>query len=306
MSVVGDVRDNRLEHCARRPGGEPGIPVGVLAFSCHRLSAQQRPGVLGNEADEPDRLGRGERRRDATDDFHGAPLGAAEPDKVVEKGRLPSPIPPHYRHDLTLIELEADVRQRRDRPVGGGEALHLRHAVTPRRRAVQSSSVLEAAPELPARADGHRGPKAEGATIRLHAGGGRQVAPTRQSRRRRRRVAADRTGCTTDLDYHVCELHDALEAVLGDEDGRALVVDEARERSQYLLRRDGIEGRRRLVEHKSSWRGGEGCADGNASALAARQCADRARRSACRFKVSSTSSTRRRIVAGSTPRFSIA
>ena len=41
-------------------------------------------------------------------------------------------------------------------------------------------------------------------------------------------VATDLTRSGTELDDDVRELHDALETVLGDEDGRALVVDEAR------------------------------------------------------------------------------
>ena len=46
-------------------------------------------------------------------------------------------------------------------------------------------------------------------------------------------------------------------------------------RSQYLLGRDGVEGRRRLVEHKGAWRGGERGADGDPLTLAARQRRDR-------------------------------
>ena len=79
----------------------------------------------------------------------------------------------------------------------------------------------------------------------------------------------------TDLNDDVRELHDALEAVFGYEDGRALVVHESCKRGQYLLGRDGIEGRGRLVEHKGARRGGERGADGDPLALAARQRRDR-------------------------------
>ena len=73
------------------PLDEPAVAIAVSAFLRHRLGAQQRPGVLGHEADESDRLGRAERGGHSAKDFHGASLGAAEPDEVVEEGRLARP-----------------------------------------------------------------------------------------------------------------------------------------------------------------------------------------------------------------------
>ena len=88
------------------------------------------------------------------------------------------------------------------------------------------------------------------------------------------RSGSYRSRCGTELDDDVGEMHDALEAVLSDEDRRALVVDEAGEGSQHLLGRDRVERGRRLVEHERPGRGGKGGADGDALALAARQCRD--------------------------------
>ena len=45
-------------------------------------------------------------------------------------------------------------------------------------------------------------------------------------------------------------LHDALEAVLGEQHGDAEVVHQALQRGQHLLGRTGIERRGGLVEHE--------------------------------------------------------
>ena len=71
-------------------------------------------------------------------------------------------------------------------------------------------------------------------------------------------------------------LHDALEAVLGEQHGDAEVVHEPLQRGQDLFGRTGIERRGRLVEHEHLRVAGEHRADRDALALPAGQRAQRA------------------------------
>ena len=83
---------------------------------------------------------------------------------------------------------------------------------------------------------------------------------------------AGASGAVAGEEHHaVGVLHDALQAVLGDHDGDAEVVDEAGDRGEHLLGRGGIERGGRLVEHQHPGVGGEHRADGDALLLAARQ-----------------------------------
>jgi hypothetical protein len=156
-------------------------------------------------------------------------LGAAKPDEVVEESGLPGSVSSHDRHHLALMEVKGDVRECRDRPVSGGEALHPGDTITSRCRGGQTRACLEAVPEFwgltagVSDREGNRRPSG-------HTG--EADDRWRQLRRRedrRRRAAADIARAGTDLDDDVRELHDALEAVLGYQDGGALVVYEARE-----------------------------------------------------------------------------
>ena len=62
-------------------------------------------------------------------------------------------------------------------------------------------------------------------------------------------------------------LHDALEAVLGHDDGDAEVVHEARDRREHLFGAGGVERRGRLVEHEHLRVRGEHRADRDALQL---------------------------------------
>jgi hypothetical protein len=55
--------------------------------------------------------------------------------------------------------------------------------------------------------------------------------------------------CTRDHDHAICVLHDALEAMLGKNDGYAEIVHESLEGREDFLGCAGIECRRWLVEH---------------------------------------------------------
>ena len=46
------------------------------------------------------------------------------------------------------MEIEGDIRQRRDRPIGGGEPFHPGNAIASRRLRLGPLALLEAAPEL--------------------------------------------------------------------------------------------------------------------------------------------------------------
>ena len=70
-------------------------------------------------------------------------------------------------------------------------------------------------------------------------------------------------------------MDDAFEAVLGDHDGHAEVVDEAGDRRQHVLGRGRVERRRRLVEHEHARMRGEHRTDRDALLLAAREGAQR-------------------------------
>ena len=70
-------------------------------------------------------------------------------------------------------------------------------------------------------------------------------------------------------------LHDAFEAVFGDDDGRTEVVHEPRDRGEHLFGGGGVERGGRFVEHEHAWVGGQHGADRDALLLAARQRAER-------------------------------
>ena len=67
----------------------------------------------------------------------------------------------------------------------------------------------------------------------------------------------------------------ALEAVLGDDDGDAEVVDEAVQCGEYVLSRNGIQGRGGFVQDEDAWSGCEHGPDGDPLLLAPGEVAQR-------------------------------
>lgn len=104
-----------------------------------------------------------------------------------------------------------------------------------------------------------------------------------------------------DEDDAVGVVHDALEPVLGQHDRDPEVVHDAVERGQDLFCRNGIQRRRRLVEHEDPRAGGEEGGDRDALLLTPERVRNARARRGVSPKRSSVSSTRRRIVVESSP-----
>ncbi len=85
MRQVGDTSNEGLEHGAGGSRREPCVTIAVTTLRRHALRAEQGPGVLGDEADEPDRLWRAECGGTAPEDVYRAMLGPAQPHQMIEE-----------------------------------------------------------------------------------------------------------------------------------------------------------------------------------------------------------------------------
>ena len=77
---------------------------------------------------------------------------------------------------------------------------------------------------------------------------------------------------TVEEHHPVDQVHDPLQAMLGDHDGHGHVVDQTREARQHVLGGDRVEGRCRFVQHQQARRRGEHRSDRNPLLLTPRQC----------------------------------
>ena len=73
------------------------------------------------------------------------------------------------------------------------------------------------------------------------------------------------------FDDPVGVLDDSLEAMFGQDDGDAEVMDESGDGGQNFFGRGRVEGRRRLVEDQNLWVSGQDRADGDSLLLASGQ-----------------------------------
>ena len=102
------------------------------------------------------------------------------------------------------------------------------------------------------------------------------------------------------MDDPVGVLDDALEAMLGEHDGDAEVVDEPGDRGEHLLGRGRVERRGGFVEHEHPRVRGQHRTDRDPLLLAARELGNARWRRSARPSRSSVSSTRLRMTGGGT------
>ena len=241
MGARGDPGNERLEHRPSRSFWQSAVMITGAALELHGLGAKQRTRILRHQSDEPDGLRSWQGRGLPPEDVHRTSLGAAQSDEVVEEGGLAGSVSAHDRDDFAGVKVERHAGEGRNRAVTRGQPLDPRHAIAGRCGDVGPRRRLEALPKRRRVATGisHRQWDGRPAGLTGEADDRRCELRGCEDLRRRPDSHAGRAG--TDRHDDVGEMHDALEPVLSDEDRRALVVHEARQRRQHLLGRDRVQ-----------------------------------------------------------------
>ncbi len=318
-----DARHEPVEHGPGGARGQVGVAVAGRALGGDGVVVEQQARVLGHEPGGAHDLAGRQRVRLPPADEHPAPARHLQPDEVREQGRLARAVAAHEGHDLARPELDVDVAQGGHRPVAGVQPLGPGHDLAPPTLVLADVAHRR---RCGTHARTGRGGD-EGGEAGAEVGGGPAGVAHRQRQRRPAGEAAE-------LDHR---RHDGGGGEdlgrLAADDGLARAHRTSTTRSAYCTTRSRRCSASSTVMPRSCTRRVRAASTSSAAAgsraevgssststrgpavstepMATRCCWPPERapsgrlRSSCRPSRSRTSSTRRRITSGATPRFSI-